>query len=330
MIKIVQIGLGPLGQKVVRYLLERPNLKLVAVVDPAPDKVGRDAGELCGLKRLGIMVARDLKSALRGRKADVAVLTTVSDLKRIEAQIAGIAAAGLPIVSTCEELSFPWDTSAAISRRIDAVCRKHGVACVGTGVNPGFLMDFLPSALTGVCQKVEKVRVQRIQDASIRRVPFQQKIGAGLTLAQFQAKKEAGTLRHVGLTESMHMIARAMGWRLGRTTESLRPVVAKSLITSGYTPIKPGMACGVEQTGRAYVGRREVITLEFRAAVGEPKSFDAVEITGTPNLRSVIEGGVNGDIATCAIVLNAVAVIRKVSPGLKTMLDLPAVTCGCG
>ena len=327
MIKIVQIGLGPLGQKVARFLLERPNLKLVAVVDPAPDKVGKDAGRLCGLKRLGVTVAKDLRTALRDKKADVAVLTTVSDLKRIEPQIVGLAAAGLPIVSTCEELSFPWDTSPAISRRIDAVCAKHGVACVGTGVNPGFLMDLLPSALTGVCQKVEKVRVQRIQDASIRRVPFQRKIGAGLTLAQFRKKKESGALRHVGLTESMHMIARALGWKLSKTTESLNPVVAKSRITRGYTPIKPGMACGVEQIGRAFVGRKEVITLEFRAAVGEPKSFDAVEITGTPSLTSVIEGGVNGDIATCAIVLNAVAAIRKVSPGLKTRLDLPAVTC---
>jgi 4-hydroxy-tetrahydrodipicolinate reductase len=327
MIKIIQIGLGPLGQKAVRFLLERPNLKLVAAVDPASDKVGKDVGELCGLKRLGVTVAPNLKSALRGRKADVAVLTTVSDLKRIEPQIAQIAAAGLPIVSTCEELSFSWNTSPAISRRIDAVCRKHDVACVGTGVNPGFLMDFLPSALSGVCQKVEKVRVQRIQDASARRVPFQQKIGAGLTLAQFRKKKEAGTLRHVGLTESMHMIAHGLGWKLSKTTETLKPVLAKSRITDGYRPIEPGMARGVEQIGRAFVGGREVITLEFRAAVDEPKSFDAVEITGAPNLTSVIEGGVNGDIATCAVVLNTVAAIRKVAPGLKTMLDLPVVTC---
>lgn len=327
MTKIVQVGMGPLGQKTVRFLAERPNLKLVGAVDPAADKVGKDAGELCGLKRLGVRIAKDLESALRGKKADVAILTTVSDLKRIEAQIAALARAGLPVVSTCEELSFPWDTSPAISRRIDAVCRKHGVACVGTGVNPGFLMDFLPSALTGVCQKVRKVRVERIQDASPRRVPFQQKIGAGLTLAQFRKKKAAGTLRHVGLTESMHMIARAMGWKVTRTTESLKPVIAKTKITSGYMPIEPGMACGVEQIGRAYIGKREVIRLEFRAAVGEPKSYDAVEISGDPAIRSIVEGGVNGDIATCAIVLNAVMAIRKVSPGLKTMLDLPAVTC---
>lgn len=327
MTRVVQIGLGPLGQKVVRFLVERKNLKLVAAVDPAPDKSGKDVGEVCGIGPMGFRVAGNLKCALRGKKADVAVLTTVSDVKRIEAQVAEIAAAGLHVVSTCEELSFSWNTSPAISRRIDAVCRRHGVACVGTGVNPGFLMDFLPSALTGVCQEVRKVRVQRIQDASVRRVPFQQKIGAGLTLGQFRKKKEAGTLRHVGLTESMHMIARALGWKLTRTTESLKPVIARKRVTGGYTTIAPGMACGVEQIGRGYIGKNEVITLEFRAAVGEPKSFDAVEISGSPDIRSVIEGGVNGDIATCAIVLNAVDTIQRAGSGLKTMLDIPAVTC---
>jgi 4-hydroxy-tetrahydrodipicolinate reductase len=181
-----------------------------------------------------------------------------------------------------------------------------------------------------VCQKVERIRVQRVQDASHRRVPFQKKIGAGLTLAEFREKERSGSLRHVGLTESMQMIARAMGWKLSRTTESLKPVIASETITAGHTIIQAGMACGVEQIGRGYVGRRQVIMLEFRAAVGEPKSYDAVEITGKPSFRSVIEGGVNGDIATCAIVLNAVRSIQKAEPGLRTMLDLPLVTsCEC-
>jgi len=328
MTRIIQVGMGPLGQKTVQFLLERRDMKLVAAVDPAPEKAGRDVGEVCGLRRLGVKVHKNLKSALRSTRADVAVLTTVSSLKRIESQVTEIAAAGLSMVSTCEELSFPWNTFPAISRRIDRLCKKHGVACVETGVNPGFLMDFLPSIFSGVCQKVKNVRVRRIQDATVRRVPFQQKIGAGLSISEFRSKKKAGTLRHVGLTESMHMIACAMGWKLSRTSESLKPVVAKKRIAGGYMPIEPGMACGIEQIGRAFVGKKKVITLEFRAAVGEPKSFDAVEITGSPNVVSVIEGGINGDTATCAIALNAVAAIRKVEPGLKTMLDLPAPTSG--
>ena len=326
MIKVVQVGIGSLGQQLVRFALNRDAFKIVAAVDPAPDKAGRDLGELCGVGRLGVRVARDLKSALKGRKADVALLTTVSNLKRLEPQVAEIARAGLDVVSTCEELSYPWRTAPGISRRLDAICKRHKVTCLGTGVNPGFLMDFLPSALTGVCQNVKKIVVERVQDASARRIPFQQKIGAGLTPAEFRKKKAAGVLRHVGLTESMHLIAAAMGWNLDKTTESLRPVMAEKLVKSGYVPIKRGMARGVEQIGRGYIGRRQVVVLHFRAAVGEPESFDSIEITGEPNVHSVIKGGVNGDIATCAITLNAARSVLAAEPGLRTMLDVPAVT----
>jgi len=323
MLKVVQVGVGPLGQKVVRFAVERGVVDIVAAVDPAPDKAGRDLGELCSLDPLGVVVAKDLDTALAGRDADVAVLTTVSSVERIESQIAEVARAKLNIVSTCEELSFPWRTEPEVAKRIDQVCREHGVACVGTGVNPGFLMDYLPCVLSSVCQQIEKVTVTRIQDASSRRVPFQQKIGAGLTLSQFREKEAAGTLRHVGLTESMHMIAHALNWEVDRTTESLDPVVADREITSGYTKILPGQACGVEQIGCAYAGENEVIRLHFRAAVGEPESFDRVEIDGVPPLKSTVAGGVNGDIATCAITVNAIRAVTKCSPGLKTMLDLP-------
>jgi len=323
--KIVQVGLGPLGQKIVRFALERGNIEIVAAVDPAPDKAGKDLGELCGVGKLGVVVSKDLATAMAGKTADAAVLTTVSSLAKIEPQIAELAAAGLNVVSTCEELSFPWQTAPEVAGNIDAVCKKHGVACLGTGVNPGYLMDFLPSALTAVCQRVDSIKVSRIQDASVRRVPFQQKIGAGLTLEQFAEKVKAGTLRHVGLTESIHMIANRMGWKLDETTETLDPVVAESEVTTGYTPIKPGMARGVEQTGTGIAGGKEVIKLEFRAAVGEPESYDKVEICGEPNIESTIPGGVNGDIATCAITINALRSIVDAKPGLRTMTDIPAV-----
>lgn len=327
---IVQVGLGPLGQKCVRFALERGTIDIVGAVDPAPDKVGKDLGELCGLKKLGVTVSADLATALAGRKADAAVLTTVSSLRKIESQIAEIAAAGLNIVSTCEELSYPWDTEPEISARIDEVCKAHGIACLGTGVNPGYLMDFLPSALTAVCQRVDRIKVSRIQDASKRRIPFQQKIGAGLTTDQFSDKVKAGTLRHVGLTESMHMIANRMGWTLDSTTESLIPVIAETDIEIGYTPIRAGMARGVEQIGIGYMDGEEVITLEFRAGVGEPESYDKVEVFGEPNIESTIPGGVNGDIATCAITINALRSIVDARPGLRTMTDIPAVAYTAG
>ena len=324
MIKVVQIGVGPLGQKVVRFANERKGIKIIAAVDPDPEKVGKDLGKIVASRPLGIKVSQNLNEAIKRKKADVALLTTVSDLESLEKQIEKLAKAGLHIVSTCEELSFPWQTKPRIAKRIDRVCREHHISCVGTGVNPGFLMDYLPCVLTSVCQKVSKIHVMRIQDASIRRIPFQKKIGAGLNRTQFKKKALSGELRHVGLTESVHMIAHCMGWKLDRTTESLKPVIAKRTITSGFTKIIPGIACGVEQIARGFLGKKEVIRLHFKAAVGEKTSHDTIEITGSPSIKSTIPGGVNGDIATCAIVINAIKAVKNSEPGLKTMLDLPA------
>ncbi len=327
MLNVVQLGLGPLGQNIVRFISERRGIQLVAAVDPDPAKQGADLGTLCGLKSMGIPVSNNLATALQDKHADVAILATVSDIEILELQIEEAASLGLHIISTCEELSYPWESFPRIAKRIDRTCRIYEVACVGTGINPGFLMDYLPCVLTSVCQQVEHIRVSRIQDASTRRVPFQQKIGAGLSLAEFKAKEAEGTLRHVGLTESIHMIARSLHWTLDRVTESLEPVVATKKLKSGHMPIAKGHAAGVEQIARAYVGKKEVIRLHFRAAVGEPESIDSIEITGNPSMKSVISGGVNGDIATCAIAVNAIPAICSAGSGLKTMLDLRVPGC---
>ncbi len=325
MINTVHVGIGPLGQKMVRYAVERGCFNIVGAVDPDPQKAGKDLGELCGIEPLGIIVRDNLNDAIANRSADVALLTTVSTLVALESQVAELAEARLNIVSTCEELFFPWKTNPEVAGRIDEICRENGVACVGTGVNPGYLMDMLPTVLTGLCQNVRKVEVWRVQDASVRRIPFQQKIGAGLTLKEFEARKKAGTLRHVGLPESVDFIAHRLGWKLDRNTETLEPVIAERPIDGGYKPIAKGMACGVHQVGRGFVGGQEVITLNFRAAVGEPESYDQVHIDGEPKIQSRIAGGVNGDIATCAITLNAIRSVLQASPGLKTMADIPPI-----
>lgn len=325
MINTVHLGIGPLGRRMVKYAVERGCFNIVGAVDPDPDKAGKELGELCGIKPLGITVSSNLDEVIRGKSVEVAFVTTVSSIVSLESQVVELAKAKLHIISTCEELFFPWNTQPEVSRRIDQICRENGVVCLGTGVNPGYMMDFLPTALSGVCQDVRSVKVWRVQDASVRRIPFQQKIGAGLTLEEFEAKKSSGTLRHIGLPESVDFIADRLGWKLDRNVETLDPVIAETQINSGYKPISKGMVCGVHQVGRGFVGDKEVITLTFRAAVGERESYDHVHIEGEPPIQSRIMDGVNGDIATCAITLNAVRSVLGSSPGLKTMGDIPPI-----
>ncbi len=324
-INIVQIGLGPLGIKIANFIQERPSLTTIAAVDKNPELIGKDLGLLCGGTPSGVIIQENLADAVSEEKPDIAVLTTVSDMDRIAPQIEEIVALGIPVVSTCEELCYPWDTAPLLAKRIDEAAKRNGVAVLGTGVNPGFLMDALPTFLTAVCQKVTHIEVNRYQDARFRRLPFQKKIGAGLTLEQFEQRKQDGSLRHVGLTESMQLIAHRMGWQLTKTEDIIEPVVAEADWQTPDLHILKGQARGVRQTGRGYVGEEIKVQLIFQATVGELESYDEIIIKGQPDITSRIQGGVNGDVATCAIVLNAIPQVLRTQEGLQTMADVPLV-----
>lgn len=326
--KIILIGAGPLGVKVASYIVKRPNLVLVGVVDLDPSLTGKNVSELIPGAPLGVVVFASLDAALEAvaEKPDVAVITTVSSIRRILPTIREVAERGLNIVTTCEELSYPWRQHPEEAQEIDSICKENGVSCLGTGVNPGFLMDYLPAVLTSIHQRIDHVLVERVQDASIRRIPFQKKIGAGLTQGEFEAAKANGTLRHVGLPESLDLIAGAIGWNLDETSETLEPVLAATDIVSGYKPIAQGQPAGVEQVATGILNGREVIRLRFRAAVGEEKSYDRIVIQGDPGVQTIIDGGVNGDVATSAITTNAIHAAVRANPGLQTMLTTPVPT----
>lgn len=322
-IHAVLIGAGPLGINLYRYAMKRTDIHITHVVDIDASLQGRDMGELSGIDVTGVKIQDTLPEI---KMIEVAILATVSDLPRIGPQLLSLIEAGLPVVSTCEELFYSWESSREWSERIDKAARDKGVAVLGTGVNPGFLMDALPSMLTGICNQVDRVEVRRYQDAQFRRIPFQKKIGAGLTFDEFEKRKNEGTLRHVGLTESMQFISRQLGWTLEKTEDRIEPVIADRTITTEAMTIHSGQVTGVRQTGIGWVNGEEKIKLAFQASVGEPDSYDEIEIFGIPHIRSRIMKGVHGDIATCAIILNACRSILKATPGLRTMADIPMIS----
>ena len=226
-------------------------------------------------------------------------------------------------MSTTEELAYPGYTHIRLARQIHALAKKKKVAVLGTGVNPGFAMDTLPIALTAVCERVDRVVVNRVQDARIRRLPFQQKIGAGLTTEQFQKKVDDGSVRHVGLTESIAMIADALGWTLDRITDDIQPKLASVTISSEFLAVDPGYVCGIVQDGIGYRKREPVIKLHMEAYLGSPETYDSVDIEGSPNLSMKVAGGIHGDVATASIVVNSIPRVLAATPGLHTMRDLP-------
>jgi len=323
-IRVLHFGLGPIGVGIVRQVAARKGFKIVGAVDIDPAKAGRDLGEVADLsKRLKVPVMDDARKAIKATKPDVAVLCTSSSLKTVLPQFETVLKLKVPIVSTTEELAYPTRRNIRYARAIHQLAKKAKVAVLGTGVNPGFVMDVLPIMLTGVCERVEAIRVDRIQDARIRRLPFQQKIGAGLTREQFQAKVDDGSVRHVGLAESITMIADALGWSLDKVTDDIEPKMADSAVSSEFLSVAAGQVCGLVQDGIGYRNGEPVITLHMEAYLGAPESYDAVEITGSPALKMKLAGGVHGDIATASIAVNSLPKILTVSPGLHTMRDMP-------
>jgi 4-hydroxy-tetrahydrodipicolinate reductase len=323
-IKILHVGLGPIGAGVVRQVAERKGMKIVGAVDIDPAKVGRDLGQVAGLERpLRIKVSGDGRKAIKSAKPDVVVLCTSSSMKKVMEQMETILKLRVPIVSTTEELAFPTKANLRYARALHQLAKKSRVAVLGTGVNPGFVMDALPIMLTSVCERVDSIRVDRIQDARIRRLPFQQKIGAGLTRDQFQRKVDDASVRHVGLTESISMIADALGWKLDRITDEIQPRIATETVASEFLAVDPGYVCGIVQDGIGYREGSPAITLHMEAYLGAPESYDAVAIMGSPGISLKIAGGVHGDVATASMVVNSVPKILEVAPGLHTMRDMP-------
>jgi 4-hydroxy-tetrahydrodipicolinate reductase len=323
-IRVLMYGLGPIGAAVARQLASRKGFQIVGAVDIDRAKIGLDLGEVIGLdKKLRVRITNDAVGAIKSGKPDVAVLCTSSSLKKVMPQIETVLKKKVAIVSTTEELSYPVGKNRALAKKIDALAKKAKVAVVGTGVNPGFAMDALPITLTGISERVDSIRIDRIQDARTRRLPFQQKIGSGLTKEQFAQKVKDGSVRHVGLAESVTMIADAMGWKLDKVTDEIAPKIADRAVESELIAVDPGYVCGLIQDGIGYVKGKPVIALHMEAYLGAPESYDAVTIEGNPRITQKISGGLHGDVATASITVNSIPKILRVTPGLRTMADMP-------
>ena len=327
MYSLLHVGLGPLGQRVVTDLARRQLGQVVAAVDPASGIVGRKLSDVVAGLPDGPVVVGHLEEVREWDRIRCAVVTTSSDLERCMDTFRFLLARGCSIVSTCEELSWPWLRHPVLAQELHELAVRHRARILGTGINPGFLMDALPVAVTTVCQTVRALRIERYQDAGKRRLPFQKKVGVGLAPAEFERQVAAKTLRHVGLGESLHFLAHSLGWRIERWEETIAPVLAEKALASDLGPVPAGHARGVRQEARGWAGGKLVLELSFQAALGEPAPRDRVVVDGEPPLEVTIPGGVHGDTATSAIVLNMVRPLLAAEPGLHTMATLPLQGC---
>jgi len=320
----VQFGVGPIGASIARVMRQKRAIEIAGAIDTDPAKVGQDLGELAGASDApwGVVVSADAASVLENR-VDAVVHSTSSYLESVMNQLLGCLEAGCCVVSTCEELAYPFRKHRELAERLDTAAKENGVALVGTGVNPGFVMDKLVLTLAAVAQRVDSAKATRVVDASRRRLPLQKKIGAGMTPEEFREKVAAGIIKHHGLPESVAMVADGLGLELDDISETIAPVIAAEPVKTEFLEVAAGQVAGVHQIARGTAGGREKVFMELRMYVGAKDPADTVELEGEPRLTLAIPGGTHGDIATAAVVVNAIPVILAAQAGLRTSRDLP-------
>ncbi len=327
-IPVVCYGLGPIGRAAARLALSRSRLRVVGAVDRAPDLVGRDLALVAGLQTpCGVTISEDADHLFSTKRADVVIHATGSRFADVYDQISAAAGCGVHVVSSCEELLFPWYSHPELADELAALARSSGATVLGTGVNPGFVLDTLPLCLSGVCREIRRIEATRVVDAGTRREPLVRKVGAGLDVAEFRRLQHEGRIGHVGLVESLALIAEATG--LGKESgaleiqESLDPVLAEKRIQAAGVTIEPGRVAGIHHVAVGSGGGQERIRLDLSMYVGAPNVNDKIRIEGDPSLELVVTGGTPGDVATAGILVNMVPVVAAAPAGLLTMIDIP-------
>ena len=323
-LRVIQFGLGPIGLEALRFAAEHPWLEILGGVDLDPAKSSRTLGDHTGLPALAHRPVFPTLDALlaSGLRPDVVLHTAGSGAAAALQQVRPALELGLTVASTCEELIFPGLRTPDLAAEYDALCRRSGARLAGTGVNPGFVMDVLPVCLTGVSREVSSIYVERVVDASTRRQPLQAKIGSGQDPEEFRNRFKAGQAGHAGFQQSVALLAHALGWSLDEIRETCEPVVAASRVTTRHFDVPPGRSVGIHQHCVGLAGGVARITLDLRMYLGAPFPHDAITIRGRPDLNVMLNGGVAGDDATVAALINIVPRLHAAAPGLRLMTEL--------
>jgi 4-hydroxy-tetrahydrodipicolinate reductase len=313
-------GFGAIGRLTARVAIER-GFEIIGAVDINPNILGKDVGELAGVGRLGVRVTSDPASLAA---ADVVVHATGSFLDKVYPQLLELIEMGLDVISTCETLAYPWYRYPVLARKLDERARGYGATILGTGVNPGFILDTLVVVLSASLPYIDSIRAVRSLDAAKRREPFRRKVGIGMDPDEYRRKLESGELTgHVGYAESVMLVAEALGVQPTKVVEAQEPVIAETRLESSGVVVEKGRVAGIRGYGAAFVKDREVVRVELRAYVGA-EEFEEIRIDGGEYGVTWRSSGTPGDVATASIVLSLAEAVAEAPPGLLTMLDMVA------
>ncbi|HZZ41808.1 MAG TPA: hypothetical protein VFE58_02635 [Tepidisphaeraceae bacterium] len=321
-IKVAQFGLGPIGVSCIKLAAEKPWVEIVGGVDIDPAKTGKSLAEVTGDGKVAGRVFKSFDELWEQGKPDVVFHTAGSKADISIQQIIPMAERGVSVSSSCEELLYPWLRAPKQADQLNEVCKKHGARVVGTGVNPGFVMDVLPVTMTGVSRTVERIYVERVVNASTRRMPLQKKIGSGMDPEEMKRLFKEGKAGHAGFMESLHLIGHSMGWKFDEAEEIFAPVEAAYDIQTQYFKVKKGQCCGIHQIVEGKIAGKQKVLMDLKMYLDAQDPHDTVKVYGEPFLDVRVQNGTAGDHATVAALVNAAPRLLKAPAGLLLMTDL--------
>jgi 4-hydroxy-tetrahydrodipicolinate reductase len=324
--RVVFYGLGEIGKRALRMALESTGISVVGAIDTDRKLVGKDLAEIAGLSQeTGVAVSDNALDVLASSKPDVAIHTTSSLIEEVKPQISTIISEGVSCVSSTEEMFHPRPDTHSHFMELHEEALEKKVSILGTGVNPGYVMDSLPLFLAKSCECIHSVMVERIVDASTRRLPLQRKVGMGLHPDDFTDLVNRKKMGHRGLTESLYALAHGFGWKLDRVDEEVEPVIAQNRIETDFFTVEPGMTMGMKHSGYGYKQGKRVIFLDLQMYVNPRRVYDRVVIEGVPSIETTLKGGIPGDSATASILIHSVPSVVELGPGFINLGRMPFV-----
>ncbi|HME61185.1 MAG TPA: 2,4-diaminopentanoate dehydrogenase [Candidatus Binatia bacterium] len=328
-IRVMLLGIGQMGSGIARLITEKRGLDLVGAFGRQPEHLGIDLGRAIHLERdLQIVIGNDLNKIIETTEPQIAIQATCSRLADAFEEIANLVGHGVNVISIAEEMAYPACASPARAEELHDLAVANGVAVLGTGVNPGFVLDLLVIALTGVCAKIQSITATRVNDLSPYGPTVLRSQGVGLTPEEFAiGLRERTIVGHIGFRESIYMIAAAVGWKIAQIVESREPIIARIARQTSFVTVAPGNVAGCLHKAVAYEKDKAVITLIHPQQVQPEREAidtgDTIEIHGEPNVRLAGSPEIPGGIATIALAVNMIPHVLKARPGLHTMADLP-------
>lgn len=324
--RVLLWGLGAMGSGMASMLFSRKRAEVVAAIEVS-EKAGGDLGDLLGMARVGVKVSHDPEEAF-STKPDIALICTASFVKDVFPKVKYALEKGADVITIAEEMAYPWAADPELASEMDRIALNAGKTVLGTGINPGFVLDTLVISLTGVCRRVDRIHAKRVNDLSPFGPTVMKTQGVGITVEEFKKGLETEEIvGHVGFRQSIGLIARVLNWKIDKVVEEREPILSKVARKSKYAEVSPGNVAGCRHIARAYSGGREVIFLEHPQQICPEaegvQTGDYVTIEGDPPISLAIKPEIPGGIGTIGVAVNMIPLVIEARPGLVTMADLP-------